>query len=219
MMGSRLVIAGAGGFGRGVFTWVIQSKRFRAEHQIADVVFIDDAKPANDIEGQVVSPICSYAPKDKDLVVCALGSPTVRRNIVDQLSRRGAKFCTFVDDRAVVASSVTIGKGTIICPGTVISAQAVIGDHVHANFNCSIGHDSSLGDFTTLSPAVNIMGEVSVGTAVFFGGNSVVLPRLNVAPNTTLGAGAVCVKSISEAGITWVGNPAQPIDYRSVATH
>lgn len=207
-MGNRIVIVGAGGFGRGVYSWLTSSPRHLASHQIDDVVFVDDF--ATSAPAPIVATVDSFVPEASDDVICALGVPTMRMNVTERLRARDARFHTFVDDRCVLADGVRIGEGAVLCPGVVVSADATIGSHVHINFSCSIGHDTVIGSFTTLSPSVNIMGEVSVGESVFFGGSAVVLPRTVVGDRVTVGAGAIVLRSV-EAGLTVVGNPAARI--------
>ncbi len=206
-MGNRIVLAGAGGFGRGVFSWLSQSPRHLEEHQITDIVFIDDGLPELEPPGRLISSIDDYETQPNDLVLCTVAQPNVRRSIVRRLTVRGARFHSFVDDRAILGANVRVGCGTVICPQVVVSANVRIGAHVHINFNCALGHDTTLGAFTTLSPSVNIMGQVCVGEDVFLGGSSAVLPRISIGSAATIGAGAVVVKPI-EAGSTAVGVPA-----------
>lgn len=208
-MAKRIVIAGAGGFGRGVHSWITTSPGHLKEHNIKDVVFIDDGLSSPDTP--VFSSIEAYEPLENDEVLCAIGNPKIRRDLTDSLTGRGSRFHTFVDDRAVLGSGVTVGEGTIICPGVVVSADASIGEHVHINFNCSIGHDVRLGAFATLSPSVNIMGEVNVGDAAFIGGSAAILPRIELGTKSTIGAGAVVIRSVGADAIM-VGNPAKPIE-------
>lgn len=207
-MGIRIVIAGAGGFGRGVYSWLSSSPKHLAEHEISEIVYIDDASPEAEPGAPVVSSIGDYIPGAHDRVLCAVGDPKTRESIVLRLADRGARFHTLVDDRVVLANGVTVGEGSVLCPGVVVSADVSIGRHVHVNFNCSIGHDTVLGDFTTLSPAVNIMGEVQVGSGGFFGGSSTVLPRLTIGSHTVIGAGAVVVSNLP-ASVKVKGVPAR----------
>lgn len=209
-MSKRIVIAGAGGFGRGVYGWLTSSTNHLDSHDVTDVVFIDDGVPSVRPQAPVVGTIRGYIPLPGDEVLCAIANPGVRRTLVQTLRRSGARFHTFVDDRAIIGSRVYIGEGVIICPGVVVSADAALFDHVHINSNCCVGHDSVLGAFTTLSPSVNIMGEVRVGDSAFFGGSATVLPRLAVAARAVVGAGATVIHSIARA-TTVVGTPAAPI--------
>lgn len=211
-LGKRIVIAGAGGFGRGVYGWIAGSPSYREEHEIDDVVFVDDEPQRSGRLSLVVSTIRDFRPDPHDEVICAIGSPRTRQTIVEVLQRTGVRFHTYIDQRAVLGSGVRVGTGSIICPGTVIGADVVIGNHVHVNFNCSLGHDTMLGDFTTLSPAVNIMGEVPVGRLTFVGGSAVVLPRIAVGDGAVIGAGAVVVRDVEPYSVH-VGNPSRLVRY------
>lgn len=210
-MAERVVIAGAGGFGRGVWAWMTGSPHHLGAAGISDIVFIDDAPPDLPPQAAVVDTISGYRPNDDDVVICAVGAPAVRQRIVESLRVKGVRFHTFVDDRAVVAPDVEIGVGSIVCPGSVLSAGVKVGAHTHVNFNCSVGHDTQLGDFSTLSPAVNVMGAVHLGQRAFLGGSSTVLPRLTVGQGAVVGAGAVVLSDVDD-GRTVVGIPARPVD-------
>lgn len=207
-MSKRVVIVGAGGFGRGVHSWLMQSSRHRETQDIRDVVFIDDATPTVKPDAPVIGTVRDYVPEDRDEVLVAVGVPKLRRRVVESLEVRDVQFHTFIDDRAVLAENVRVGTGTVICPGAVISAHATVGSQVHINFNCSVGHDAVLGEFTTLSPMSNIMGETIVGSDVFVGGSAVVLPRIRVSNGVVVGAGSTVVHEISDVS-TVMGNPAR----------
>lgn len=216
-MPKRVVIVGAGGFGRGVYEWIQQSPAHRKRHDIVKSVFVDDNFNSIQSDDRVVGTVRDYFPGENDEVIVAVGVPQLRREIVDNLANRGVQFHTFVDDRAVLAGNVQPGTGSVICPGTVVSADASIGSHVHINFNCSVGHDTVLGDFSTLSPMSNIMGETNVGVGVFVGGSAVVLPRLEIANEATIGAGATVVHTVTSKD-TVVGNPARHMNGTCPAT-
>lgn len=208
---TRIVILGAGGFGRGIYGWIMNSPRHRKLHAVTDVVFIDDdSEPPVPPPAEIIANVRAFVPKIDDEVICAIGNPSTRRRLALELGQRGVRFHTFVDDNSILGSGVTIGYGSVICPGVVISANAQVGNHVHVNFSCSVGHDVVLGDFTTLSPSVNVMGQVHVGESVFIGGSAVILPRLQIESNALVGAGSVVVSEVKpECRV--VGNPARPI--------
>jgi UDP-3-O-[3-hydroxymyristoyl] glucosamine N-acyltransferase len=71
-----------------------------------------------------------------------------------------------------------------------------------------VGHDTSIGNFTTISPGCHISGNVKVGKTVYFGTGSVTVERIDIQDYTIIGAGATVVKSITETG-TYVGTPAK----------
>lgn len=206
-MSPRIVIAGAGGFGRGVEAWIWGSHRAGGG---PPTVFIDDEARKVSERSPIVGSIDLYVPEPDDEVIVAVGLPEIRRRLVDQLRERGAKFHTFVDASATLGARVRVGEGSVICPGTVVSSDVTIGSHTHINFNCSIGHDVRVGDFVTLSPSVNLMGESVVGDLAFFGGSSALLPRLQVGSGAIVGAGALAHRDVA-SDTTVVGNPARPV--------
>lgn len=209
-MSKRIVIVGAGGFGRGVHSWLIQSPNHREKEAIHEIVFIDDDTPKVRPQAPVIGAVGDYVPVQGDEVLVAVADPKMRKSIAENLQLHNVQFHSFIADQAIVAEGFQVGLGTIICPSAVIDTHVTIGSHVHVNFNSTVGHDTVLGDFTTLSPMANVMGEVRVGSGVFIGGSGVVLPRINIGDSVTVGAGATVVNSVVNDQ-TVVGNPAKPL--------
>jgi sugar O-acyltransferase (sialic acid O-acetyltransferase NeuD family) len=145
----------------------------------------------------------------------AVGSPALKKKIFEKISKfTQITFPTIIyptvkfDTRE---ENVKIGAGTIICPGSVLTTHITIGSHVLVYLNCTIGHDTQIGDFCTLSPGVNVSGNVHMGNGVFVGTNAVILERLSICENAIIGAGAVVTKSILEPGV-YVGMPAKKLN-------
>jgi len=98
-----------------------------------------------------------------------------------------------------------------------ITTNITIGRQVHINIDCTLGHDVSIGDFTTLAPGVHVSGYVHIGSRVYIGTGAVFVhgtesEPLIIGDCVTVGAGA-CVTSSIEVGQTVVGVPARPIDH------
>ncbi|GAA4479421.1 dTDP-4-amino-4,6-dideoxy-D-glucose acetyltransferase VioB [Enteractinococcus fodinae] len=209
-MSLRLVIVGAGGFGRAVYEWVGLSPKHCQDTGIAEVVFIDDNPGPITPQASVIDTVGNYIPERNDVLLIAVGSPRAKMEIVANLEERDVKYHTFVADQAVVAPSAVIGAGVVICPGVVIDPDVIIDNHSHLNKNCSVGHDSRLGEYSTLSPLVNVMGGVTLGRKAFVGGSAAILPSLRIEDGSVVGAGAVVTRDVG-AGTTVVGNPAKAL--------
>jgi acetyltransferase-like isoleucine patch superfamily enzyme len=67
-----------------------------------------------------------------------------------------------------------------------------------------------LDDFATLSPGVNISGNVSLGRGAFLGTGAQVAPSVEVGEGVIVGAGATVIKNIT-SNVVAVGSPAQAI--------
>ncbi len=69
-----------------------------------------------------------------------------------------------VSDRAVIATSVVLGKDVFIGPNAVISAGVVIGDGAKIYANCYIGENVQIGSNTTLFSGVKIYADCVIGS-------------------------------------------------------
>lgn len=106
-----------------------------------------------------------------------------------------------------------------------------MGLRVGKNFDPQLGFELDpshcwlidIGDDVTFGPHVQILahdastcyllgyakiGRVSIGSGVFIGGGSIVLPNVQIGNNSIIGAGSVVTKSVPE-GTVYVGNPAR----------
>ena len=205
-----LYIIGAGGFGRETAWLVERINEVAPEWKICG--FIDDNVELHGSrqDGYTVLGGCDYflSLKKDYWVVCAVGSAKTRRTVVKKVSSfPGIHFATVIDPDAKVSGSVSIGEGSIVCAGNIITVDIKIGKHNIINLSCTVGHDAVLGDFVTLYPGVNISGNVTVGAVTEIGTGTKVIQGKKIGSNTIIGAGAVVVKDIKEAG-TYIGVPA-----------
>jgi len=73
-----------------------------------------------------------------------------------------------------------------------------------------VEHDNILGDFVHISPSAALGGTVAVGELTHIGIGSAVRNNIRICSECVVGAGAVVVKNLEEAGI-YVGVPAEKI--------
>ena len=114
-------------------------------------------------------------------VTMGIGATEPRNRIVQYIENRfGPRFLTLQHPRAWVGGRVTIGLGSIVCAGALVTTDISIGRHVQLHVGCTIGHDTSIGDFVTVAPGVNVSGRVTLGEGTFVGAGAVVLPDIKV---------------------------------------
>jgi sugar O-acyltransferase (sialic acid O-acetyltransferase NeuD family) len=144
------------------------------------------------------------------LVICA-GRGVVRAAILERLValRIGEdRFATVVDPSVRVPSSCSVGAGSIVLAGTVLTADVTVGKHVVIMPNVTLTHDDRVDDFATVCAGVSLGGTVHVGRAAYLGMNSCVRENVTVGPEATLGMGAALTRDLPAREI-WIGLPAR----------
>ena len=204
-----LIIVGASGFGREV-AWLVE--RINAKtHEWKLIGFLDDNP---DVAGKTIDgyPVLGSCDKASDYpeayFVCAIGSSKIRKSVIEKLGK--VNFATLIDPSVLISDRVTVGEGTVICAGNIITVDIFIGKHVIVNLDCTIGHDAVLHDFVTLYPSVNVSGITEIGECSEIGTGAQIIQMKKIGSNTIVGAGAVVVKDIPDM-CTVVGNPAKTI--------
>ena len=144
--------------------------------------------------------------------VCAIGSAKARKKVIENIKRKNPaiKFATLVDPSVIMSDLVDMGEGCIICANTVVTVNVKLGNHVHINLDCTVGHDAELSDYVTVYPSVNISGMTYYGECVELGTGAHIIQGKKVGKESIIGAGAIVIKDIPES-CTAVGNPAKPI--------
>lgn len=207
----KVIIVGAGGFGREVLTWILDSK---GTFPSLDVIgFIDDetyALKGYTYDLPIITSIQDYQPEPEVSLVMGIGSPKIKETVAELLEARGAKFFSFIHRTSIVGSNVFLGKGCVLCPNSILTCDVTLGDFVTINCFSGAGHDASIGSFSTLSAHVDITGFAKVGKGVFFGSRATVLPKVQIEDNAVIGAGSVVIKNVKK-GTTVFGNPAKVI--------
>jgi sugar O-acyltransferase (sialic acid O-acetyltransferase NeuD family) len=207
----RLVIVGAGGFGREVFSLICEINQVRETWDA--IGFLDDNPAALDGFSHyppVLGPIDHYRNLQSARVTCAVGSPKARKRIVARLNGQGARWATIVHPTVRLGIGSTLGEGCILCIRSGLTVDVRVGNHVHINCVAGAGHDARIGDFCTLSGHVDVCGHAVVEEGVFFGSHAVVLPGVRIGAGATVGAGSIVMSDVAP-NKTVFGAPAREI--------
>lgn len=209
-----IIIIGAGGFGREV-AWLIEDiNKINEEWNI--VGFVDDNSNAKDenLNGYELLGDIDWLMSQSYYVVSAIGNPSVNKKIMDKLVTSKNKYATLIHPSVICSDTSSIGEGSIICAGNIITVNATIGKHVIINLDSTIGHDATINDYTVILPSVNVSGHVVLEKGVSVGTGSAIIQGLTIGENTIIGAGSVVVKDLP-ANCTAVGSPAKPIKFHN----
>lgn len=186
------------------------------------VGFLDDnvAHHGTEVHGLPVLGGTDWIRTHPDMsVVVAIGHPAPKRRVVQNLREAGCTaFATLVHPLAWIGEGVSLGEGTVVCAGCLITTDLVIGSHVILNLGCTVGHDTRLSDYVTAAPSVNISGACTVGEGADLGTGAKIIQGISIGRWSVVGAGAVVVRDLPP-NVTAVGTPARPIRERDEGWH
>lgn len=143
--------------------------------------------------------------------VIGIGASQVRQTLDARFRARPSPV--LVHPNAHLGFGVELGPGTVICSHVSIESNVRIGRHVHVNQNSTVGHDSELADYVTVSPLVAISGNVVCGQAAFLGTNCAIRERTRIGAGATVGMGSAVLSDV-DAGATVLGVPARHVPQR-----
>jgi len=210
-----LIILGAGGFAREASLLVEEINEFlnRADRfNLLGFIENDNSRKGLKLRGY---PIIGSLPELKQFnpvvkLICVIADPAVKKKIVSDEHIKEKDFINLIHPEVKYPEDVSIGKGVLINKGAVITTNIKIGDHVSINPACGIGHDTIIGNFSTLMWRVNLSGAVNLGEGCLVGTGVTILQNLNIGPWSKIGAGAVVIDDLPEY-CTAVGVPARVI--------
>ncbi len=131
-----------------------------------------------------------------------------RRRLGEALLARGERLPPIVHPHGWLSPCATVGAGSVLMPGVVVSANATIGRFCIVNANCTLDHDNRLEDGVHLSPGVTFPGGVICLEEAFVGAAVVALPRITIGRRALVGAGSVVTRDVPDDA-TVAGNPAR----------
>lgn len=136
----------------------------------------------------------------------------IKKEIIEELPSN-IEYITYIDKKVnIMDKNIEIGKGSVICSGSILTTNIKLGKFSQINLNTTIGHDTKIGNFFTSAPGVNISGKCIIGDNVYMGTNSSVKNNISICDNVIIGLNSGIVKNIDEAG-TYIGTPAKKIKY------
>lgn len=204
----RILIVGAGGFGRELLQWA--SETWPNDARLIGGFLSDDPRRLDGFSTGVgiESSVGDYRPAGGDYLLLGIGVPYSRRRVAENLRSRGARFLSLIHPRALVARSAEVGEGSIVCPFAIVSDSAKLGCCVLVNYHASLGHDAIAGDYAVLSPYATLGGAARVDEEVFLGLHASVGPGRSVGARSKVSANS-CVLSNTPADSIIFGVPGR----------
>ena len=212
-MVKKIVLIGAGGFGREVASIIEVLNSIKPTYELLG--FLDDGDQYH--EGMMINGYPWLGKHDwildyKDTVVCncTIGNTKIKGRIQRELTEKGVTFETIVayGGFGYIGPHTEIGPGCVLYGGVTIAVNCKIGAGVLMNQMVNLGHDVEIGDYTTIMPFTGISGDCKIGSEVNIGGHAFIIPGRKVGDRATIAAGSIVFSNV-KAGTVVLGNPAK----------
>ncbi len=146
----RLIILGAGGFGRTVADLARQLDTY------SDICHLDDRPGDN-----VIGPINSFAEHidDNTEFLVALGNNSLRMSLIERILERNGHIATLIHPMSYVSPKATIAAGSIVLPMAVVNTEVSVGRGCIVNCGAIIDHGCVIEDGCHISPGAIVKAE------------------------------------------------------------
>lgn len=205
---NKIIIIGAGGFGRELLQWIKDINEVKSTWEIAG--FLDDNPNALDgieCDYPMLGRVSDWQPAEDEVFALAAATPRTKEKIVGSMKARGAVFANVIHPTATLTQFSKYGEGLVMFPQSKLSVNSSVGDFVTI-LSSGIGHDVEIGDFTTVSGACSILRNVKVGRRVFLAANVAVSNDIVIGDEAYIGIGSIIMTDVA-AGQKTFCNPAR----------
>ena len=205
---TKILIIGAGGYGRELLQWIKDINEVKPTWQIAG--FLDDNLNALDgieCDYPMLGRVSDWQPADDEEFALAIGAPRTKEKIVASMKERGAVFATVIHPTATLTQFSKYGEGLVMFPQSKLSVNSSVGDFVTI-LSSGIGHDVEIGDYTTVSGACSILRNAKIGKRVFLAANVAISNDIVIGDDAYIGIGSIVIKDVA-AGQKTFCNPAR----------
>ncbi len=207
----NLIIIGAGGMGRTIYSNALESVGYGEKFVVKG--FIDDNLAALDAFENyppIVGTIRDYQPQPDDVFVSSIGGAS-RRACMEEIIRRGGEFMELVHETARIYQNAKLGKGNFIGAFSVIGNDAVVGDYNMIQSYTVIGHDAHIGNWNRIDTHVTCVGGIVIEDEVKIHTGAVISHNVTVGTGAHVGALSFVIRKV-KPGTTVCGNPAKKLE-------
>lgn len=192
-----ILIIGAGGIGRET-AWIIEEiNEVKPTWNLLGYIDENSEMHGKELNGYKVLGGLEVLEKleEKPYVVVAIANCSVKKSIVTKLGEK-YNFATIIYPTVKVSKFIQIGQGTIIYPGVILTVNTKIGNHVLISGNCTIGHDTVIGDYSSVLWGSNFSGYDTVGESCFIGVGTKVIQGINISKENKISAGITVIEDV-----------------------
>ena len=198
----KLVLLGAGGHCESVLDVILSRQEFD------DIAILDrPEKVGQDIFGipivgtdEKLAQLYAQGYRYAFITVGSIKNTDLRRRLYDLAFYAGFEFINVIDQSAILAKDVRLGKGIFIGKKAVINSGVNISDQTIINTGAIIEHNCFVGMFSHVSVGAVICGSVTIGKDCFIGANATIIQEVQIGKNAIIGAGSVVIENVPDNG-------------------
>lgn len=208
----RIIIIGAGGFGRETAFLVEEINRQRPCWNLLGFLDEDVTTHGRSFNGYSVIGGLDWCLNHSNIAVaCAIGDPRFRKKVVGILKQSDIQFPNLVHPNVVNYPGNSFKAGNIVHPGNIININVTVGNYVCFEMGSTIGHDVVIEDFVSIMPGANVAGNVVLEEGCFLGTGCSIIQGKRIGKWSIVGAGAVVIDDVPPYS-TVVGVPARVVN-------
>ena len=208
----KYAIFGTGGLGREVY---ILAKQAHPDFDDNFEGWYDDGaeKGSNVMGFPVLGSLQDLNARESEIgLFMGLGDARTKKKVVKNITNKNINFPTLVHPDVDLEDyqDISFQQGTIIQQGCLLTTNIKLGEFVFLNLDCTVGHDTTIGSFSSFMPSVNISGDCIIEDTCYVGTNATIINALRIGEGAVIGAGACAAKDIAPNTVN-VGVPSKSI--------
>lgn len=155
-----------------------------------------------------------YPPSEYDVFVALYyGKLNRQRTRLYNICKDNGYHCaSYVSSSAFVWKNVSIGENVFIFEDNTLQYHVSIGNNVVLWSGNHVGHRTVIEDNCWLTSHDVVSGFCRIGRNTFMGVNATIGDEVIIGEDSVVGAGAVVIKSLTDIGGVYVGNPARKLN-------
>ena len=202
-----IAVFGAGGFGRET---ALMIRQINKAHPIWNLLGFYDDSVKKDIDGlPVLGDLQALNDIQQEIhIAIAIANPQLKRKIVESITTPNVAYPVLIHPLCQTGDEQnTFGKGCILTSGCILTTNVHFSDFVIVNLLSTIGHDVTIGSYSSIMPNCSISGFDRIASGCMIGAGARILQNLSIGENVSVGAGAVVTRNVEDHA-TVTGIPA-----------
>lgn len=205
-----IAVFGAGGFGRETALMIKQINKIKPIWNLLG--FYDDGVK-KEVDGLPVLgdvQVLNNSKREINIAI-AIANPAIKRKVIASIINSHVVYPVLIHPLCQTGDEQnTFGQGCILTSGCVLTNNVHFADFVILNLLSTVGHDVTIGSYSSIMPNCSVSGFDRIGEGCMIGAGVRILQNLAIGKNVNVGAGAVVTKNV-EDDVTVIGIPATRI--------